>query len=92
MSKALTLEEQGQALFILALLRDQFGGSPALGVSDDGEYVVVATCACDKCVEFRNTYPIKPNLSVLGAAKSYGDAKLCHQQTLDSRQQGELVH
>jgi len=92
MIELLTPEEQGQVLFVLALLQGQFGGAPALARGEDGTYVVVPTCSCSKCLEFRKTYDLKPNNTILGAAKAYGDDKLCHQDTLDARHERRRVH
>jgi len=88
----LTIEQQMEANFILSLLQSEFGGSTALGLGQDGIFVVLPTCTCAKCVEFKKLYQAKPNATILGAAKAYGDDKLCHQQTLEAKQAGVLLH
>jgi len=92
MAEPLTREQQAEVLFILALLESQFGGVPALGEGSDGLYVVVPTCGCEKCQDFKKTYALKPRETVLAAAKAYGDDMLCQAQTLEALVKEGRVH
>lgn len=88
----LTPKEQAEAEFILMLLECQFGGVPALGVAPTNQFIVVPTCVCGRCQEFRKTYPVKPCSTMLEAAKRYGDDRLCFMQTKEAMDAGESVH
>lgn len=88
----LTKEQQAQAQFILMLLQNEFGGTPALGVGPDGAFVVVPTCECNRCRDFRKTYSVKPSETILGAAKHYGDDRICFMETKEAVDEGRAVH
>lgn len=88
----LSPKQQAEAAFVLMLLQSQFGGTPALGVSPDGEFVVVPTCECDRCLDFRKTYPVKSHGTMLGAAKNYGDDRICFMETKEALEAGRLLH
>lgn len=88
----LSKQELCEVLFLLALLENEFGGTPTLGVGDDGTYLVLPTCTCPRCVDFRVVYPAKPHKTILAAAKTYGDNKLCAMTTQEHKENGGHVH
>ena len=92
MVNPLTPEQETEALFIMAMLEDQFGGLPSVGVDESMKYIVVATCKCPSCVEFNSTYKPRPKDSLLAAAKAYGDDRICFLETLEAKEQKWMVH
>lgn len=88
----LTQKQQAEVLFLLALLEDSFGGNPSIGLGVDSRaYVVVSTCPCRMCKQFRDTYPMKEAATVLAAAKLYGDDRICFFETKDMEKSGKAV-
>ncbi|RLA42713.1 MAG: hypothetical protein DRR06_13840 [Gammaproteobacteria bacterium] len=88
----LTTKAQGELLFMLALLKDSFGGAPSIGIDEAGGYVVVNSCTCDECLTFTRIYPPMAASSLIEAAKLYGDARLCFNQTQDMMDSGSRKH
>lgn len=87
-----TRQEYAEVVFLLSLLDSQFGGAPSLGAGEDGTYIVAPMCRCPVCDDFRKTYKIKPQKTILAAAKAYGDNKLCQESTREHAESGEVSH
>jgi hypothetical protein len=79
MNKLLTTEtlNDEKVGFLLGMAEAIVGGSPALGVSEDhGDYIVVATCTCGSCDEFRLTMEKVASTSVVLAIKHYVESRI----------------
>lgn len=92
MAAELTLQQQGEMLFVMALLKDSYGGVPSIGVRGGDDYVVVNTCTCARCLTFNRIYPPMPAKSLITAAKIYGDAMICFNQTEEMMNSGSKTH
>ena len=91
-------QQEAELAFLLALLKDSFGGVPAAGVvpaegvEEGCRYVFFETCSCQECKVFSRVYPPMFADNMLTAAKLYGDARICFNQTKEMLSAGERKH